>query len=250
VPNKILSSSKYKVFHAQSRPLLAVPKKNNFTYRLIFDFLDRYLPNQTLQVLDIGCGVGSISLYLAHKNHQVTGLDIATQAISSANQAKSKLGIKNAKFMVQDINQIKLLNKYDLIILSEVIEHVADDKQLIHQIYKCLNKDGRLIITTPSINAPLFKLGLLKDFDQKVGHLRRYSKNSLTKLIANSGFKIVVLEKHEGILRNFLFTLLSWTWPMKAIQKFKLLGDSVTVLDNLSLKLFGESNYFILVKKL
>ncbi|MBU0978565.1 class I SAM-dependent methyltransferase [Patescibacteria group bacterium] len=249
MPNKILNSSKYEAFHAQSRPLLAIPKKTNFTYHLIFDFLDRHLPNKKLKVLDIGCGVGPISFYLANQNHQITGIDIAQQAIKSANQTKRGLGIRNVKFMIGDISQMKLTNSYDLIILSEVIEHIVDDKLLLHQISKYLNKNGRFIITTPSTNAPLYKLGLLNDFDQRVGHLRRYSPSSLNKLIVESGFKTKVIKPSEGILRNYLFTLLLWSWPMKAIQKFSLLGNSVTLIDNILVKLLGESNYLVLAQK-
>lgn len=106
-----------------------------------------------------------------------------------------------------------------------------------------------MLLTTPSENAPLYRMGLLRSFDTKVGHLRRYNKVELTKLINDKGFKIQVFEIKEGILRNFLFTFKIGNFPLRVINKLKILGDVFTVADNILLKLFGGSNYYILAKK-
>ena len=62
-----------------------------------------------------------------------------------------------------------------------------------------------LIITTPSSNAPLYRLGLATEFDKKVGHIRRYTQSELRQKAKAAGYKIVYEQKNEGIVRNFLF---------------------------------------------
>jgi len=250
VQKKIIDSSKYEIFHRQSQSLTTVPDKKNFTYRLIFDFIDRYIFNQKLNILDAGCGVGSVSFYLANKNHQVTGIDVSKTAINAAKNTRQKLKIQNATFISGDISQKQLKKKYDLIIISEVLEHIDDDKLLLAHLSQSLKRKASMLITTPSLNAPLYKLGLLTEFDRRVGHIRRYSKTSLTKLITQSGLKVEAIEQREGLLRNYLFTIFKWGLPMRAIQKISLLGNFVTAIDNTLLKLFGGSNYFVLAKKL
>ncbi len=93
----------------------------------------------------------------------------------------------------------------------------------------------------------MHKLGLAKAFDERVGHLRRYSVEELVYKCIKSGFIILETRKNEGIVRNFLYLN-----PIagKFIRFIKFyLTDIVSFIDFISLKLFGESNIFIVVKK-
>ena len=243
----------YELFHKNSKSLTAIPGQDNFTYRQIFKFithnvLDK-LNNRSVKVLDVGCGVGSISTYLADKGYEVMGIDVSENAIKACLKAKENLGIKNAQFKISDILNFNSKQKFDLIILNEVIEHIESDSKALQKIYRLLRDKGFLLLTTPSINAPLYKLRLLEAFDKKVGHLRRYSQEKLEKLIKKEGFRIETIEKKEGVLRNFLYVFSIGSLPLKVIHKIKLLGDITTVLDNFLINLFGESNYFVLAQK-
>jgi hypothetical protein len=132
-------------------------------------------------------------------------------------------------------------------LFTEVIEHLPDDNMALKSIYKLLKPNGTLFLSTPSSNAPMHKLGLAKEFDKKVGHLRRYSKKEITSLIKKNNFKILEVVENEGVIRNFFFLN---DHAGKLIRYFKFfIADIITFIDNLSIKLFGESNYFIIAKK-
>lgn len=221
-------------------------RKDNFTYRLILEILEKYLRARS-SVLDIGCGSGTLSFYLANKDHQVTGIDISEKAIKSCKKTAVNLGIKNANFIVMDFPNEIPKEKYDFIIFTEVLEHLPDDKFALRKIHSLLNPKGILFLTTPSINAPLHKLGLTKKFDKEVGHLRRYQLDELVVTCEKTGFKVLETKKSEGILRNFLFTN-AVAGKLVRLIKFKA-SDIVTFLDNISINLFGESDVIIIAQK-
>ena len=107
--------------------------------------------------------------------------------------------------------------------------------------------DGYLILSTPSKNAPLFKLGLLYDFDRKVGHLRRYKPLEIINKLEENGFTVERLIKTEGVLRNSLFTINGLGILIKFIKG--PIVNIVSLIDNITLKIFGESDLIIIAKK-
>jgi len=104
-----------------------------------------------------------------------------------------------------------------------------------------------VLISTPSKNAPLYRLGIATEFDIRVGHLRRYTIQELARKCEKTGFKILETKKTEGIIRNFLFLSPIAGRFIRFIKFF--VSDWITYIDELSLKLFGESNMFIVLQK-
>jgi len=236
----------YKQFHKETKSQLRLINENNFTYKLILQVLNRYLKNNQ-KILDIGSGAGTLALYCGFKINQVVGVDISTQAVKSANESAVQIGLNNVSFKVMKFPEEYPSEKFDLIICTEVIEHLEDDLKALKVIYKLLKPNGIAIVSTPSLNAPLYRIGLATDFDKRVGHLRRYTMESLRKLSKQAGFKIVSSSKQEGIIRNSLF-ILPHLGELIRFIKFGLV-DVVTFIDNISVKLFGESQLFIILKK-
>lgn len=239
----------YEYYHRLTKPQSRVINKNNFTYKNIITILERNLPKQkNIRLLDIGCGSGTLSLYFASMDYKVTGIDISDRAIKACRKSAKALSLKNVDFEAVDFPNKTPRGKYDFIIFSEVIEHLSDDMAAIKKVNSLLNPNGILFLSTPSKNAPLYKLRLTKKFDREVGHLRRYTIAEITNLCKSAGFKIVETKKEEGILRNFLF-INPIAGKLIRFIKFYLV-DIVTFLDKISLKLFGESDLVIIAKKI
>lgn len=240
----------HQLYHSGVKPNLKIIKKNNFTYRHLLRYINEHLGRNAISILDIGCGSGSISLYLANKGHSVTGLDISENAIQACKKGADKLNLKNVKFIRENFSKTNLpKNAYDMVIFTEVIEHIKDDALAIKTISKILREEGILILSTPSIYAPLHKLGLTNEFDRKVGHLRRYSIEQLKKLLIINNFTLIKVKGSEGILRNLLFVNPLAGKLVRFINHSELLSNIVTAIDDYTLRLFGESNYIIVAKK-
>lgn len=237
----------YESFHEATTVQKKIIKRKNFTYQHIFHFLFKYL-NKHDEILDIGCGAGAIDIFLGTCGYNIRGIDISQNAIKLAKESAHYLHLKNIKFDVCNFPQQSMHHTYDFIIFSEVLEHLKNEKKALNEIYLLLKNNGKLLITVPSSNAPLYKLGLTKSFDERVGHLRRYTQNDLEKLLENAGFKIIETAKHEGIVRNFLF-LNPIAGKFVRFIKYGLI-DVIGYLDKISLKLFGESDIIILAQKI
>jgi len=241
------SKSRYNSFHNKTKTQCKIISQKNFTYRNIINIIEKYLKGDNVKVLDIGCGSGTLCFYIANKGNSVFGVDISSKAISTCQESAHILGMKNATFKVIDFPSENINGKFDFIISSEVIEHLEDDNLALKKIYGLLRNNGVLIITTPSSHAPLHRLGYAINFDKRVGHLRRYTIESLSKQCEDIGFMIVEAHKIEGILRNFLF-LNPIAGKLVRLMKFYI-SDLVTFIDNIFIPIFGESNILIVAKK-
>lgn len=237
----------YNNFHKFSNSQNKIIDTNNFTYATLLKIVNLYIkPNDS--VLDVGCGVGVLSLYYGNKCKSVTGVDISDRAIYLANQSVNELGFgKKVKFEVLDFPNKFLSRKFDKIIFSETLEHIGDENKALSLINKMLKRNGKLIITVPSQNSVLYKLGLAKKFDLEVGHLRRYTVASLKSVLKRNDFKILKVYKREGLIRNILFFIR----PFKFLIKFMkgIIGIFVNWLDFQTLKIIGESQLIIIATK-
>jgi glycosyltransferase involved in cell wall biosynthesis/SAM-dependent methyltransferase len=104
-------------------------------------------------ILDAGCSQGIVPLLLAREGKNVLGIDVDSRAIDVANNQlknESKLTQERAKFVNSDFNSLDFKNdKFDTIIISEVLEHLLNPRSFIEKSFDLLNKDGLLIITVP-----------------------------------------------------------------------------------------------------
>jgi len=239
----------YDSFHQRTKAQSKIISRNNFTYRHVINFIEKYLRNDKAKVLDVGCGAGTICFYIADKGNNVLGVDISSKAIKACQESAHILGIdKIARFKAIDFPNDIVKKRFDLIIFSEVIEHLQNDNLALKRIYNMLNNKGILIITTPSKHAPLYKLGYAKSFDKGVGHLRRHTIESLSRQCVGAGFTVVETQKIEGILRNFLF-LNPYVGKFVRFIKF-FVSDIVTFIDNLTIPILGESNFIVVAQKI
>lgn len=243
---KTLTKERYDMFHKDTLVQKHIVNESNFTYRIILEILNKYIKDND-DILDVGCGAGVISFYFASKGHKVYGIDISERAIDSCINSLKILKLKTASFSVMDFPS-RIPNKtFDVVIMCEVLEHLEDDDKAFKQIFALLKKGGIAIISTPSKNAPLFRIGYVNNFDKKVGHLRRYNLNELIRKSNKYGFIILETGKTEGIIRNFLFVNPIAGKLVRYIKFF--VSDLITFVDNLVIALLGESNMFIIVKK-
>jgi trans-aconitate 2-methyltransferase len=104
------------------------------------------------QILEIGCGIGILSSELAKYANKgmVTGVDISPESIAFA--AERWKSISNLTFIASDIRDLTLHEKFDLIILPDVLEHIPLEFHDIafEKLASFLKPDGRLIVHIPS----------------------------------------------------------------------------------------------------
>ena len=98
------------------------------------------------KLLDVGCGIGTISLRLKKKGFEVSGVDFSEVAVNKCREQ----GL-NATVSDVDRDGLKYADKsFDIIWASDVIEHVFDPIFLLEEIYRVLKDDGRVLMSVPN----------------------------------------------------------------------------------------------------
>lgn len=103
-------------------------------------------------VLNIGCSIGEIDKYLSPNFKSILGIDIDEYAINYANKYNSG---QNISYRLANIDNFDKKNSFDLIICNSVLEHVPDQRKLMHAIYKLLKNNGFCFLSVPNKYTPL-----------------------------------------------------------------------------------------------
>ncbi len=107
--------------------------------------------NKKLKILDVGCGGGLVSESLAKLGFDVTGIDFVEKNIEVAKLHSSKKKLK-IRYLKRDIEKNFVKDKFDIIIIFELLEHLEDWKDFLSKIKRNLNKNGIIIISTINRN--------------------------------------------------------------------------------------------------
>jgi 2-polyprenyl-3-methyl-5-hydroxy-6-metoxy-1,4-benzoquinol methylase len=147
---------------------------------------------KTYHILDLGCGNGSLSRYLAQQGHTVVGVEPSTSGIQFAQAEES-----NCTFIQAEIETLPyetLAGQFDVVISSEVIEHLLFPRELISASKRCLKPGGRLILTTPYHGYwKNLAIALMGKMDQHFnplwdgGHVKFFSPKTLKQLMEQEG---------------------------------------------------------------
>ena len=145
---------------------------------IIFSILKKHIFKNDLKILDFGCGVGINTKMLSSFGH-VTCFDQSPEAIK---YLKKKFN-NNKKILIKD--SLENSNElFDLIIASEVLEHLENDKEEIKKLCSLLKPNGFFLATVPAYKF-LFSMK-----DIKLQHKRRYNILNFRNLIFPFFYKI------------------------------------------------------------
>lgn len=99
-------------------------------------------------VLDVGCGWGSLTLYIAQKysNCKITGICNSTTQKEHIEEQCRNLQLQNVEIIVADISAYEMEASYDRIFSIEMFEHMKNYKDLLQKISKWMEEDGLLFV--------------------------------------------------------------------------------------------------------
>ena len=189
-------------------------------------------------ILDAGCGQGSLLADLLVEFPAVTpyGTDVSQSGLDLARQK-----VPSGTFSILDLAAGRLNRTFDLVICSEVLEHILDDVTAIRNLAAMTRR--YLVVTTVQGHMRRFEAG-------EVGHVRNYAPGELVGKIQASGMKIVatiewgfpfysplyrdVLDMaggkgttgEFGLIRKLLSTLLYFAFMLNSSKR----GDEIVVL--------------------
>jgi SAM-dependent methyltransferase len=154
-------------------------------------------------IVDVGCGDGAATALAAGGNpeHRVLGLDWSADALRHARAR----GLALVRAEAEPDGLPIASGRADVVIMSELIEHLVDPDSVLDEVRRVLRPGGTLLLSTPNLaawyNRGLLALGVQPVFtevslrgvfgrpgSQVAGHLRLFTSRALVGLLAARGF--------------------------------------------------------------
>jgi len=153
------------------------------------------LPPGKLNILDAGCGNGFIAGQLSEMGHQVTAIDLSEDGVDIA-----KKKYPNVRFEVHSVytELNDLIDQVDVVVSSEVIEHLYYPQRFLKNVYSVIREGGCLILTTPyhgylkNLALSIFnKWDSHHTVDWEGGHIKFFSEKTISSMLKESGYNSV-----------------------------------------------------------
>ncbi|KAK8637489.1 hypothetical protein V6N13_064908 [Hibiscus sabdariffa] len=198
------------------------------------------------EVLDIGCGWGSLAIEVVKRTGcKYTGITLSEQQLKYAEEKVKEAGLQeNIKLLLCDYRQLPMTNQYDRIISVEMVEHVGE--AYIDEFYRCcdqlLKEDGLFVlqfITTPEELAMEVQqtAGFIKEYIFPGGVLLSLNRHLKAMAAASRLSKLLGLGYDEKFLRTWEYyfdycaagfktgTLIDYQIVFSRTGNFATLGD-------------------------
>jgi len=196
------------------------------------------------KVLDVGCGNGNNSRQMASLGFDVLGIDVSAKTIDTARRLNT---YKNLRFENIPAEELDIIDKFDAIICSEVIEHLHVPQPVVRTLAKLLKPDGVLLVTVPNGYGPReffmtrpmqaamknkftwslvagakkllgYKGTTIQSEAEDLTHVQFFTKASLKKLIESEGFELQAFGVTDFVESVLPYSMLANR--IQALQRF------------------------------
>ena len=157
------------------------------------------IEKEHVNFLEIGCGTGYVLKGLSQlRNIELQGSDLYLQGLKYARKR-----LPGIELIQVDAANIPFEKTFDVVGAFDVLEHIENDRKVMHQVNSALRQNGYFIISVPQ--HPF----MWSYLDDMAFHKRRYTRKEIKHKLIESGFKIT-------FITSFIFLL----FPMMMISRF------------------------------
>jgi SAM-dependent methyltransferase len=215
------------------------------------ELIRRYTLLDARRILDVGCGLGAYVRKLQAFSSDVYGVDIDPDRVAQAQRDLDHIFLAPAE-------ELPFADEhFDVVLMHEVLEHVRDDVQAVHEAYRVTRASGYIVIFAPNRlypfethgiywrgkyhfgNVPLVSYLPSALRDHLCPHVRAYTRGSLQSLFSGLTYRLVVLtEIYPG------YDNVAYGHPKLA----RFLRDLTYTLESTPLRAFGLSHLMVVEK--
>lgn len=161
-----------------------------------------------LKILDVGCGYGQNGEEMIKKGNAVFGVDILPVAIEKAKTRLTYAAVADFS-RSEDIPEEIKREKFDMVVFSDILEHVYDPMRLVCNAIPMMKENAVLLVSVPNIANWLNRLKLLfGNWEYAVSgmmdrtHIRFFTLTSIKRLIKAAGFDVTNVYATPYFLRG------------------------------------------------
>jgi SAM-dependent methyltransferase len=192
---KFYASTLYrKLYTKKEKPDIAYEKEEIYRIEKIFCYLKCKLDKLGVKegkVLEVGCNIGYLLYLFKQRGWRCIGIEPSK---NFSQYGKKKYGIKIINGFLENV---KIKEKFDLIVLLQVLEHFLDVNKALKILRNHLKPDGLLYIELPNIRKPYSNLS----FFFQNAHPFTFSPNTLQSILEKNGFKVILSDSSNVFLR-------------------------------------------------
>lgn len=201
-------------------------KKTSYKYNI----LRMYLQGES--VLELGCADGRMTKWLARDFKKVTAVDASSTFIK---EVQEKVNSPHVQFICSFFEDYSPNEEFDIIVMTNILEHVDDPILILKKAKKWLRQDGKIFIVVPNANSIHRMIGVkmgmidhtdsLNNQDIMLGHKRVYTLKLLKKHIIKAGF---LIERTGGcMIKPLSNRQIEENWSNELIDAFFDISDDL-----------------------
>ncbi len=233
---------------------------------LTFNFSNIYLSRGN-KILDVGCGEGRhiFGAMDAQSGLNLFGVDMDIPSLEKSNEGLDffrEMDFNLVKFLQGSIYNLPFKdNELDVVICSEVLEHLEDYNKAIHEIHRVLKPGGYFLASVPSFLPEKICWMLSKEYQNMPGgHVRIFKKSNILNVMQDHNFSFIQSEKYHAFhsaywwLRCIFWKTQEKNFLVKVYKKIlerHILKSTpiMDVIEKLLNPIFGKSISFYFKKK-
>ena len=151
-------------------------------------------------LLEVGCGAGTLLCEFGRKGFDCTGLD----ASFAARELAGLVNMGEARVQIVESSEPGWLGRFDYLLAFEVLEHIENDLDALRGWYDWLKPGGVLLLSVPAHQRRW------SPSDLWAGHFRRYERQDLERLLEVAGFEVDVVDCYGFPIANVVDPLRSF----------------------------------------
>ena len=187
--------------------------------------LEEFVPYLRGRVIEVGAGIGTISERYTDDVEEAVLVEPAVNLHATLQERLARPNVRTVCGMLDEVFG-KTVNgariepgSFDCAIMVNVLEHIPEDRQVLSKLYELLKPGGALLIFVPAMP---FLYGAL---DERVGHVRRYTDQTLREGFEAAGFSVRKMRYFD------LLGMIPWFVTGKVLRRPTIGEGSATFYD-------------------
>lgn len=164
-----------------------------------YNMIKKHASGKSKKFLDIGCAKGDFMMFFSKKGFEVRGIEPDKNNAKIVNKLFKKEVCINGL-----VEKVKIRERFDIIYLCHVFEHLIRPDLFLKKIKNNLNKDSIIFLEVPNCENKKILYNSLNYHP----HIYSFTLKSIRKLFENNGYKILNIGAYSEIHKNYLIMFL------------------------------------------